>query len=132
MELKDDGYCFGCGMKNPEGLRIEWALDGQKSRATFVPKKAFQGFQDLVHGGILASVCDEAMGRLAWQLYGPTVVAELTVRYHQPAAVEEALQVTGEVTKSKGRLILGTAQITKPDGTKIAEATGKLFLWKSS
>lgn len=130
MQLKDDGYCFVCGKNNLEGLRLDWKIEGNKTWTDYTPEKRFQGFQDVVHGGILASLLDEAMGRVAWIVYGPSVSAELTIRYLNPASVGQPLRITGQVSREKGRLITGAAEITKPDGTVVAKAEGKLMLWK--
>ena len=61
VELKDDHLCFACGERNPDGLRlrIEYPSPG-RCRIEFVPPKKFQGWQGILHGGIIATILDEA------------------------------------------------------------------------
>lgn len=125
MNLQDDGSCFACGMKNAEGLRIDWKIEGKTTHADFTPSKKHQGFVGMVHGGILATLLDEAMARLAWKIHGRAVAAELTVRYLRPARIGERLSIFGEILDDKRRLIQTRARIERKDGTILATATGK-------
>ena len=125
VELIDDSHCFVCGKDNPAGLKIEWKTRDNVTEAQFTLFKAYQGWKDVVHGGILATVLDEAMTRLAWQKFGGAVTAEMTVRYLKPARVGDRLSVRGEVDDIKGRLIPARAEIRDSAGDIVAEATGK-------
>lgn len=124
-ELIDDAHCFVCGTDNPAGLNIRWTTRENVTEARFTPSKAFQGWKDVVHGGILATVLDEAMTRLAWQRFGGAVTAEMTVRYLRPARVGDTFTVRGEVADVSGRLIPAKAEIRDSAGNVVAEATGK-------
>jgi uncharacterized protein (TIGR00369 family) len=125
--LKDDAHCFVCGKANSQGLQLEWFTKGHVTEAAYYPSKTHQGWQGIVHGGILATILDEAMTRLAWQIYGNAVTAEMTVRYYNPARTGEKLMVRGEVGASKGRIIPAKSEIRNADGRLIASATGKVF-----
>ncbi len=128
IELEDDGYCFVCGRNNREGLQVNWVTEGKTTRAEFVPAKRFQGFTDIVHGGIIAALLDEAMARLAWKLYGNCIPAEINIRFISAAKVKEKLLVTGEIVNTVKRIIYARSQIRKEDGTKVATATSKILL----
>ena len=52
--------CFGCGQKNPIGLKLMFKLDGKMARAEFTPRDDFQGWPGVLHGGIIAMILDEA------------------------------------------------------------------------
>ena len=127
LELIDDNHCFACGMENPDGLRLQWKVDGQVMTAHFTPTKKYQGWKGVVHGGILATLLDEAMTRLAGIVYGKAVTAEMTVRYVAPARIGEALFVRGEIVKEARKIVEMRASIYCPDksGTLIAHAIGK-------
>ncbi|MBI3291598.1 MAG: PaaI family thioesterase [Elusimicrobia bacterium] len=127
MELKDDGYCFACGMDNPYGLRLTWHVAGRHISTTFLPERRHQGYVGIVHGGILASLLDEAIGHLAWRLYGNAVSVEMLVRYHHMARVGESLRVEGEIHEKRNRLILASARIRDGQGTLLAETQGKVL-----
>lgn len=127
MELLDDSYCFACGMDNPEGLRIPWKVDGEVMTGTFSCPKKYQGWKGIVHGGILATLLDEAMTRLAGILYGNAVTAEMTVRYVKPAHIGQELLIRGEVVAQKGRIIELKASISE-NGILVARSTGKAIV----
>ncbi len=100
-------------------------MRGKETFAEFVPEKKHQGWKDLVHGGLLAALLDEAMTRLVWQRVGAALTAEMTVRYLAPALVGEKLKIRGEVLDDSRRLVLTRAEILKSDGTVVARAEGK-------
>ena len=127
IQLEDDHYCFACGLENPHGLRIRWLTEGKTARGEFVPERKFQGWKGIVHGGILATLLDEAMTRLSWLGAGGALTAEMRVRFLRPARVGEKLFVTGEITAENRRVVEMRAAIRqgRPDGPRIAAATGK-------
>ncbi len=129
MELKDDHRCFVCGQKNEGGLRLEFEIDaGARSiRTVFVPSRTFQGYVDVVHGGIISTVLDEAMTKLAFSLGMDAVTGRLTVRFKRPLMVGERVTVTGRLVKESGRAIEAVASAVKDDGTVVAEAEGLLM-----
>lgn len=128
MKLEDDRCCFACGMDNPDGLRLEWKVDGPVMTTTFVPPQKYQGWKGIVHGGILATLLDEAMTRLAGLSFGGAVTAEMTIRYVAPAHIGEMLYIRGEIVKDDRKLIEMRSFIYTPDesGKLIARATGKV------
>lgn len=130
MKLVDDGCCFACGMNNLDGLRIAWKVEGQTMTGEFMPQPKFQGWQGVVHGGILATLLDEAMTRLAAIVYGGAVTAEMTVRYVAPARIGEKLHIRGEIVSGSSRLAELKAEITDASGVVIARSTGKVIIRK--
>lgn len=129
MMLIDDRKCFACGPDNPEGLRLDWQSIDSGMVALFSPGEKFQGWQGVVHGGILATVLDEAMTRLAILVHGPAVTAEITVRYIAPALIGEPLWIRGELDSVSRKVITGRSEIRKEgtSGPLIAKATGKII-----
>jgi len=126
----DENYsmCFGCGQDNPIGLKLIFDWDGKTARAEFVPTRLHQGWPDIVHGGILMSVLDEAMG-YAVRFEGMTcVTAKIQARLKRPAAVGELLIVTAEVTEKNRRMAETKAEISLTDGTPVAEGTATNFI----
>lgn len=129
MELSDDHGCFVCGQDNQYGLRLVFKID-EAARAIsteFTPRKIHQGYVDVVHGGIISTVLDEAMTKLAFSLGLDAVTGRLTVRFKRPLMVGEKITVTGRLTKESGRAIEAEARAVKEDGTVVAEAEGLLM-----
>ena len=129
MELRDDKFCFVCGPENPMGLRLHFEVDAQARsiKTVFTPVKAHQGYQDVVHGGLISTVLDEAMTKLAFSLGIDAVTAKLTVRFKKPLLVGERVTVTGRLVKESGRVIEAEASAVKEDGTLVAEGEGLLM-----
>lgn len=129
MELKDNQNCFVCGEKNQAGLMLRFIVNRPDKSITteFVPTRIYQGFADIVHGGIIAAVLDEAMTKLAFSLGMDAVTGKLTVRFKHPLMVGERIVATGRIVKESGRGIEASAQAVKDDGTVVAEAQGILI-----
>jgi uncharacterized protein (TIGR00369 family) len=127
-ELRDNDGCFACGKSNPAGLRVDFALDqdSRTIRGRFTPAGIHQGYAGIVHGGILSTLLDEAMVKLAFILGIPAVTAEMTVKFKAPAAPGEELTVIGSLTQETRRLIEAESRIER-GGAVIAEARGKLM-----
>ena len=123
--LVDDGHCFVCGEHNERGLRLVWTVAGDETFADFTPQRQHQGWKDVLHGGLLATLLDEAMTRLVWKKTGTAVTAEMTVRYLAPARVGETLRVRGKILEDGRKLVRTEADATRPDGTVVARAEGK-------
>jgi uncharacterized protein (TIGR00369 family) len=94
--------------------------------ADFTPRPEHIGFEGIIHGGVLATVLDEAMVWAAtWAGTRFCVCGELNVRYRQSVPVGGALRVEAKVEARRSRLIEATGSITDPAGTICTSATGK-------
>jgi uncharacterized protein (TIGR00369 family) len=127
-QLRDNQRCYVCGKENPAGLRVDFEIDrdAKTIRGRFRTLPEHQGYEGIVHGGILSALLDEAMAKLAFSLGLPAVTAEITVKFRAPVTPGEELTVTGKITNAARRLVLAEAKIEK-GSTVVAEATGKLL-----
>jgi acyl-coenzyme A thioesterase PaaI-like protein len=98
--------CFVCGRDNPRGLALRFERHGALGvRATCVLDRDYIGFSSRAHGGVVASLLDEAMGWASVLAAGGfTYTAELEIRYRQPAPVGEPLEVRGRVVRHTRRI----------------------------
>jgi uncharacterized protein (TIGR00369 family) len=104
-------------------------LDGGKKVATtFVPPKKYQGWKDLVHGGIIVMLLDEVMAKAAHHSGYSVVTGEIQARFKNPARVLEPLRLEGEIEAVKKKIIYVRAAAFKEDGTIVAEAKSKMVL----
>ncbi len=128
MELDDDQMCFVCGLHNQGGLQLKFHLDrdDRSLSADFTPVKTWQGYKGMVHGGIISTILDEAMTKLAYSLGMNAVTGKLTVRFKKPLLIGEKVVVTGRILKESGRTVEAVADAVKEDGTVVAEAEGLL------
>jgi uncharacterized protein (TIGR00369 family) len=131
MKFETYGNCFVCGEKNPGGLHLSFDINQEKQtlKTTFVASPTFQGWDGIVHGGIISTLLDEAMAKLVYELGYQAVTASLEIRFKKPAPILEPLLVHGEITEVGKRLIRAKAHIAKEDGTILATGTST-FLWE--
>jgi uncharacterized protein (TIGR00369 family) len=125
----DNRRCFVCGENNPDGLQLVLRMDKDEGRAAadVVFPERFQGWEGIVHGGLLATVLDEVMIYAARSNGLRCVTGEITVRYVKPARTGEAYRLEGRVTGTKGKITLAESELIGADGEVFARATGKLF-----
>jgi uncharacterized protein (TIGR00369 family) len=125
--LEDDHYCFVCGQQNPSGLHLLFTFQGNKVCTEFIFQKIHQGYKDIVHGGLISTILDEAMVKAALMQGMPAVTAEITVRFRNPLLAGEKVIVEAAMLKTNRKIIQASAMIKKTDETVIAEGTAKLL-----
>jgi uncharacterized protein (TIGR00369 family) len=128
MELPHTAGCLVCGRQNPHGLKLSLHVDESTGvvSVVFTPRPEHIGFEGIVHGGILATVLDEAMVWAAtWAGKRFCVAGEMTVRFRKSAGVGRVLRVEAKVGSSRARLIQTTGVVADDAGGVIADATGK-------
>lgn len=136
LSIVDDHFCFACGGANPDGLRLRFEYpEPGRCRAEFIPARKFQGWQDILHGGIVATLLDEgfahALGGADRGSGTSAVTAEMTVRYKRPAVIGRKLILEGWVVGRDRRVVRCESVLRDESGTEIAAAKGKLVLAKS-
>jgi len=128
VELQDDGYCFVCGKLNAEGLQLSFRKTEQGITARFSIPRRFQGYRNIVHGGIIAALLDEASVKLLALEGARAVTAEMNLRYRKPLRVEENAEVRAFLKERQKRICLVDAMIKNQNGDTVASGTVKLFL----
>jgi len=125
MKLETNGNCFVCGKNNPNGLRLSFEIDKEKQtlKTTFVASPTYQGWDGIVHGGILSTLLDEAMANLVYELGYQAVTASIEIRFKKPAPILKPLLIFGELTEVSKRLIRAKAHIAQEDGAILATGT---------
>ena len=125
--LEDDNHCFVCGRKNQTGLHLRFSFHEGKIFSEFVLQKTYQGCKDIIHGGIISTIIDEAMVKAAIIEGMHAVTVELGVRFKNPLKVGEKAVVEAFITKMNKKIIETSAKMEKEDGTIIAEGQAKLL-----
>lgn len=125
IKLQDDFFCFVCGKNNPNGLKLTFQLDGNTMKSEFTPGKIHQGFANIVHGGIIATVLDEIMLNLLYRSNIHAVTAELLVRFCKPAYVGEKLFLTSQIQEKRSKFIRTLAEAKNSLGEVVAKAQAK-------
>lgn len=129
MAIENNDNCFVCGMKNPFGFQVKPEIigDGASVRIECTPAEHLQGWANILHGGILSTLLDEAITYVGIGTFDqPAVTAQLEVRFRNPAPTAVKLFISAERTKVSKRLVEAKAKVTLGDGTLIATGTGKV------
>jgi len=122
-----DPVCWGCG-ENPNGIRLPLpAEEGlTEYEAYFSFDERHQGGPGIVHGGLVASALDEAVGLLATWYAFPAVTARIFVRYRRPVPINTELLVRATLLEARGRRLHVDASITDGD-ERLAECRTALL-----
>lgn len=119
-------FCFVCGRKNPRGLYMTFYDNGQNEVfSEYTVSDEYQSYPGIVHGGVIASMLDEVVGRVAMiaDHHHFMMSVKLEVKYRHPVPTEAPLKVVGRIVKLRGRLGRAVGEIYLPDGTVAAEAS---------
>ncbi len=122
-------YCFACGKNNAEGMRLRFTYDEESDRfvSRFRLGRRFTGPPGHCHGGIIATILDEAMGKVNKRHDVVAVTSEMTVNFLKPVPLNNPLRVESWEVKVKGRQHINTAEIVNQKGEVLARSRG-LFI----
>jgi uncharacterized protein (TIGR00369 family) len=122
-------YCFACGKNNPEGMRLRFTYD--EERDCFISRfrlgKRYTGPPGHCHGGIIATILDEAMGKVNKLRHVVAVTAEISVNYLKPVPLNKSLRVESREVEVTGRQHINMAEILNQKGEVLARSRG-LFI----
>jgi uncharacterized protein (TIGR00369 family) len=120
--------CFGCGAANPVGLQLRFAIEPDSAVVCqAVISDQYEGPPGYLHGGIIATLLDEAMSK-ANRAHGVTAMTrQMQVEYLRPVPSGAAIRIEGNVTRSEGRKHWTEARILSAEGAVLAHASG-LFI----
>ncbi len=120
--------CFACGKDNPISLGLEFKKNGQQGvRAEFIPEPVHQGYDGIMHGGLVTTLLDEAMVTAIIVEGIEAVTAALNVRFKKSVPIGEKLTVVGYITRNKSRLIMAAGYINDSKGDTVASAEAKFM-----
>lgn len=124
-ELND--YCYGCGKKNPGGLKLEFSFQGEELFTEVVIDKKFEGYPGIAHGGLVCSILDELMAAHMYRLGRATMTADLQVRFKLPVPLGRPVCFYSRVESARKRLWVLEARCVLPSGEVAATARAKLL-----
>ena len=130
MRVENNNRCFACGQENPFGLQVNPDItpDGTRVKIECTPPGHFQGWANVIHGGILSTLLDEAITYVGIASFdGPAVTAQLEVRFKKPAMAGDKLIVIANRVKMGKRLIEVEAHIDSESGERVVEGSGKVM-----
>ena len=117
--------CFGCGPANEAGLRLKFVLDKKHQRfvCRFRLQRRFVGPPAHAHGGIIATILDEAMGKVSKLHNLIALTSKMEITYLKPVPLFKPLIVEGWDTGVRGREHYRAAEIRNREGEVLARGT---------
>jgi acyl-coenzyme A thioesterase PaaI-like protein len=119
-------HCFACGELNEIGLHLQLNLERGRCWTELQLPRRFEGWEGLIHGGILCTILDEVM---AWSLVAQDnwgVTARMSVTFRKPVTVGRAIRAEGWITEDRRRIHVTAGRIVDASTGEelvLAEAT---------
>ena len=117
--------CFGCGEANPIGLHLDFLL-AEDGSVVSLPTIAdtFEGPPSLLHGGVIATLLDEAMSKAVRAQGLSAMTRQMEVEYLRPVPSATAIRIEGRMVRNEGRKHWTEARILNAKGTTLATGKG--------
>jgi uncharacterized protein (TIGR00369 family) len=128
---REDNLCFGCGAGNPKSMLLTFDADDEtkRIRGEFKIGPEYQGGPSFLHGGIIALLIDEAMGKVCRFRQARAVTAEMNVEYLKPVGVNQEIVVEAyESELPKGRSLFHACEIRDRSGNVLARGRGRFVI----
>ena len=106
-------YCFACGPDNPEGMHLDFHYDRRRRRfvSRFRLGRKYTGPPAHAHGGVIATILDEAMGKVNKLREVVAMTRSMQVEYLKPVPLERPLREESWELRVRGRRHINTAEI---------------------
>src|SRR5580692_8821808 len=130
LKPNPENICFGCGGANARGMQLTFEQDdaSSKIRGAFRLGPEYQGGTGFIHGGIIATVLDEVMGKVCRFRGVRAVTAELGVDYLKPVPVDVDLLIEGYELEMHGRNLKIVGEIRDAAGQLIERGRGRFVI----
>ena len=124
IEPNPTNVCFGCGGGNARGMKLTFEQDdaARKIIGRFRLGAEYQGAFGMIHGGVIAVVLDEVMGKVCRIRGVRAVTAEMNVEYLRPIKVDQDLLVEGHEKEMAGRDLHLIGEIKDSSGRVLARS----------
>lgn len=130
LEPNSTNGCFGCGGANDFGMKLTFEQDNGRRKIVgrFILGSRYQGGGRMAHGGIIALVLDEAMGKVCRFRDARAVTAQLTVDYIKPIDVEKEIVVEAFEETQSGRNLFQVGEIRDAAGVVLARGKARFVV----
>jgi uncharacterized protein (TIGR00369 family) len=121
--------CFACGPGNAAGMHLKFSYN--KKRKVFVCRfrldDRYTGPPGYCHGGIIATILDEAMGKVNKLRDVIAMTAQMKIDYLRPVPLNKPLRVESREISVRGRKHVNEGEILNQKGQVLARSEG-LFI----
>lgn len=118
---REHTHCLLCGNRNPRSLRLRFRSgeDGVV-RAVFRADPQLQGYDGIIHGGIIAALLDAAMTHCLFQHEVQGITGDLHVRYVRSVPCDAEMNIRAWLVSCRRSLYRLKAEI---------ESQNKIAAW---
>ncbi|MFB3812986.1 MAG: PaaI family thioesterase [Terriglobales bacterium] len=118
--------CFGCGKDNRGGMHLKFRLgdDGKSFVANIRLSRRYEGPPGHAHGGVIATVLDEAMGKVTRLRAVLALTKDMQIDYLKPVPLGEPLIAEGRSVRVRGRVHFYKGEIRNRSGEVLARSRG--------
>jgi uncharacterized protein (TIGR00369 family) len=118
--------CFACGKDNPHGMHLKFSFDRERRHfvSRFRLSKRYTGPPGHCHGGIIATILDDAMSKLSKLRDVVAATSRMNVEYLKPVPLHKPLRVESREISNRGRRLTRVAEIMDQKGTVLARSRG--------
>lgn len=127
----EPGYnCFGCSPSNMQGLRMEFQTDGEQVVSSWTPGKAFEGWHDVLHGGIQATLIDEiASWVVLTRLETVGVTYQLNTKYRSPVNISKgSISLKAWLVEQRRQIATIRVELRDGEGKLCTEGVAEYFI----
>ncbi len=127
----DLNMCFGCGPKNPAGLKLSFEESDEYLHATWQPSPIYQGYNNILHGGIIATLLDETG---AWcvsvKIGTACVTSEMKIKYRNPVFISKGdISIKAKIAEHAGKNVRIMCFLYDGQSKLCAECVSEYFLY---
>jgi len=122
----DHRHCLLCGDLNPLSLKLDFVADESGVSARFVGNVALQGYDGMLHGGVIASLLDSAMTHCLFHQGIRAVTGQLKIDYMRPVPFDAVLMISASVERATPPLYIMRSEIHH-NGQCLARASAKFM-----
>lgn len=127
LSALNHSHCVMCGDLNQLSLRLKFVADGGGAvEAPFQGNSLLQGYDGILHGGVISSLLDAAMTHSLFHHGIEAVTGELTVKFVTPVPCDAGLTVRGWLVNATPPLYLLAAELLR-SGVVMASAEAKFM-----
>jgi len=126
IQQRKRNFCFGCGRDNSNGMHLKFALDetGKQFVCQFRLGSRYTGPPGHCHGGVIATILEEAMSKLNRLFDASAATSRMTVEYLRPVPLNCPLEVWSKNLSRRGRRLTHAAEIRDQNGAVLARSRG--------
>jgi uncharacterized protein (TIGR00369 family) len=128
---KDQNMCFGCSQKNPFGLKLQFEESEDAINASWMPVEEFQGYTNVLHGGIIAALLDEIGAWCVSVKVGTAgVTSEMTIKYLSPVYISKGkILLKATIREKKEKTVKISCSLFDGQKKLCAEAEAEYFIF---